>query len=224
MTDGLTEETAPPTPAPPEEGAPRSWRAAARVVLVVVAVAAGLGAAGGWLWYQWWGPPNQGSIYNTADGPMWYDLTDHGFAHQFDGPAQYAVIALGFGAVIGVLAAVLGRRQVFAALAAAIVGTVLAAYLAWLVGTTMSPPDPQRYATADNVCEKEPCEQYPAAIEVSGWTPFLCWPLGALAAFSATIFVQGSARELRRREADQQQAGTWLEPAKRGRSEQSPQQ
>ncbi len=185
----IEQHTLPP-PAPADERQPLPWRAIAVVVVAVVAGSAALGALGGWLWYRWWGPPNTGTIYDTVDGPTWYDLSsDAGLTHQFDGPAQYAVVGLGLGVVLGVLAAVLGRRQALAAMAALVVGGALAAYLSWAVGTAMSPPDPERYATEANVCTKEPCKEYPAAIEVSGWTPFLCWPIGALGGFSVAIFV-----------------------------------
>ncbi len=149
----------------------------------MLAASGGLGALAGWLWYEWWGPPNSGEIYDTTTwGPRWLDLTDQGLAHQFDGPAQYAVLALGLGALLGVLAAVLGRRQALAALAALAAGSALAAYVSYAVGTALSPPDPQRFATKDNIGE-----EYLAAIEVSGWTPLLCWPIAALGTFAIAL-------------------------------------
>lgn len=184
MTD---QQTASP-PAPVVERRSVPWRAIALVVGVVVVAGGGLGALGGWLWYEWWGPPNTGEIYDTAAwGPRWFDVSDQGLAQQFDGPAKYAVIGLGFGTLLGILGAVLGRRQAIAALVGLVVGSALAAYLAFAVGTALSPPDPERYATKANVCEERSCEDYPAAIEVSGWTPFLCWPIGALGGFSLTL-------------------------------------
>lgn len=222
----MTEQETVPAPDGTAEPRRRQGRAIATVVVLVVVAAAGLGALGGWLWYQWWGPPNTGEIYDTTVwGPRWFDLTDQGLDHQFDGPAQYSVIALGLGAVLGILGAVLGRRQAFAALGALVVGSALAAYLAYAVGTALSPPDPQKYATADNVCTEEPCKQYDAAIEISGWTPLLCWPIGALGAYCISVVAMSFAGEVRRNQVGQQQAGTWLEPAvKADRSGQSQQQ
>lgn len=186
MTD---QQTLPPPPAPAAERRDLPWRAMALVGGSLAAAGAILGALGGWLWYQWWAPANTGAIYDTVDGPKWYDLTDQGVAHQFDGPGQYALIGLLLGILLGAVAAVVGRGQPLAAVGGLIVGTALAASMAYVVGTAQSPPDPQKYATAANVCEEAPCEEYPAAIEVSGWTPFLCWPLGALGAFSAAVMV-----------------------------------
>lgn len=190
------ETVSPPAPAAERDRPP--WRSTALVVGTVVVAAGGLGAFGGWLWYQWWGPPNTGAIIDTETwGPRWFDLSDEGLAHQFDGPAQYAVIALGLGTLLGIGAAALGRRQAIAAVVALAVGSALAAYLSWVVGTTLSPPDPDKFATAANVCTEEPCEEYPAAIELSGWTPLLCWPIAALGSFSVAIIVMswlGSTR------------------------------
>lgn len=189
-------------------------RAATAVALAVVVAGGALGAIGGWLWYQWWGPPNTGEIYDTETwGPRWFDVTDQGLGHQFDGPAQYAVIALGLGTALGILAAVLGRRQAVAALVAVAVGSALAAYVSYAVGTALSPPDPQQFATQHNVGK-----EYPAAIEVTGWTPFLCWPIGALGGFCLAIVAHSLFGTLREAKADQQRAGNWLEPVTTDRS------
>jgi len=205
------------TVSPPALAAERRrvpWRATVLVPGAVLVAAGGFGALGGWLWYQWWGPPNTGQIYGTASwGPRWLDLTDQGLAHQFDGPAQYAVIALGLGTLLGILGAVLGRRQAIAAVIAVTVGSALAAYLSWAIGTALSPPDPQKSALAANVCTEEPCKEYPAAIEVSGWTPFLCWPIAALASFCVAIFLGNTFGTVREVTSEAQQAGNWLEPA-----------
>lgn len=179
-------------PAPPEtvERPGPAWRGVALVVVPVLLAGAALGALGGWLWYQWWGPPDKGIILDTvASGPRWVASTQQGIEGQFDGPGEYAVIALGFGVLLGILAAVLGRRQALAALAGLVAASALAAYLAFAVGTALSPPDPQQFANPDTVCTEEPCKEYDAAIETSGWTPFLCWPIGALGAYTAAIMV-----------------------------------
>ena len=208
MTSQGTEAAAVPATPPASERSRLPWRSIALVVVGVLAAAAGLGALGGWLWYQWWGPPNTGEIYDTATwGPRWFDLTDQGLAHQFDGPAQYAVIALGFGTVLGILAAALGRRQPVAAAVALAAGSGLAAYLSWVVGTALSPPDPQQFATEDNIGK-----EYLARLELSSWTPLLCWPIAALGAFCIAIVAGSWLGELRSRQTSTQDAGGWLEP------------
>src|SRR5436190_3862976 len=206
--DGVTAdpETV-PAPAPGTGRRSPPWRAIAVVAVAVVVAGGALGALGGWLWYHWWAPPNTGEIYDTAVwGPKWLDLTDEGLAHQFSGPAEYTLIALGLGFVLGILAAVIGRRQALVALAALIVGSALAAYLAFAVGTALSPPGPEQYATKANVGK-----EYKAAIEISGWTPLLCWPIGALAGFAGGTVAQSGLGELRRKQRGPREAGTWLE-------------
>lgn len=196
------------TAAPPVLAVDRRvpWRAIVIVVGVLVVTAAGLGAIGGWLWYHWWAPANIGEIYDTTEGPRWYDVSEEGLTHQFDGPALYAVVAIGLGSLLGALAALLGRHQALAALGGLVMGSALAAYLSWAVGTAMSPPDPQQFETTANIGK-----EYPAAIELTGWTPLLCWPLAALAAFCVTIVLVSLVTEIRRTQAAQQVAGNWLE-------------
>ena len=214
----MTEQETLPPPAPVVERRRLPWRAVATLGVGLVAAGAGLGALGGWLWYLWWAPANTGTIYDTTLGVRWYDVTDEGITHQFDGPAEYAVIALVLGALLGCAAALLGRRQALTALGALVAGSALAAYAAWAVGTALSPPDPQQFATKANVGK-----EYPAAIELSGWTPLLCWPLGALAAFCLTIVVRSMVAEFRRQQAGHQESGNWLQPVSTvDRSEQSP--
>ncbi|KAA1429012.1 hypothetical protein [Nocardioides antri] len=213
------QQTVPPPPAPADERRRVAWRDVAVVGGAVVVASAAVGALGGWLWYLWWGPPAPGKIFETDSGIKWYpDPWDPGQHQVFAGTAEYALIGLAGGVLLGFGAVVVGRRQAFAALAALVVGSALAAYVAFLVGTTLSPPDPQGYATADHVGE-----EYPAAIEVTGWTPYLLWPAGALIGFCSAVVLLSGAGEVRRQQVDQQQAGNWLEPVKTARSEQSPQ-
>jgi hypothetical protein len=193
-----------------------SWHRVLVVAGIVVVACAVLGALGGWLWYHWWGPPNKGTIYDTTQGPLWFDSTDKGIAQQFDGPAQYAVIALGLGLLVGVAAALFGRRQALAAVGGLVVGAALAAYLSWAIGTAMSPPDPSKYATEANICQQAPCKEYPAQIELSGWTPLLCWPIGALGGFSVTVVVSQWAEDFRRSQAQQKDSGNWLDRSSTG--------
>lgn len=200
-------ETVPPPVAPAEERPPVAWRAIALVAVAVLAAGAGLGALGGWLWYSWWAPPATGRIYETASGIRWYpDPWDPGQHQVFAGTAGYVVVGLAGGVVLGLIALVVGRRQAYAALAALVVGSALAASVHYAVGVAMSPPDPQTYATEEHVED-----EYPAAIEVTGWSPYLVWPGGALAGFCAAVALFSGAGEVRRQQAGQQQAGRWLE-------------
>ncbi|WP_183094115.1 hypothetical protein [Nocardioides stalactiti] len=212
MSDQVTDQETVLPAGPASERTPVPWRAWGAVAGALLVAGAALGGLGGWLWYQWWGPPNKGSIFDTtAYGITWFDTTDKGIAQDFAGTGEYVVIGFGLGLVLGTIAAFVGRRHAFAALAALLAGAALAAALSWAVGTMLSPPDPQKFATEANVCTELPCKEYPAAIEVNGWTPYLLWPIGALTGFCATTFLLGTFVEVRRQQHTHQQAGTWLE-------------
>ncbi len=180
-----TEPASGPAPTTERPTAPSGGVVSAPVAVVgaVLVLGGALGALGGWLWWRWWGPANTGSVYQTDDGPKWYDLTAGGFTHVFDGTAQYAVIGLGFGLLLGIAAGLLSRRHAVLGLVAVVVASALGAVVAAQLGYALSPPDPQQYETAANVCEKAPCKEYPAALRISGWTPYLTWAIGALASY-----------------------------------------
>ena len=190
--------------APAEPGRAR-WVAPAVVVAAVAGTGGALGALGGWLWYLWWAPAREGRIYRTAEGPRWFpNPWDPGQAQVFAGTAEFAIVGLGLGLLVGLLAGLLGRRLAFAGLVGLLLGTALAAGVAYLVGTAISPPDPQ------SLVDSEPVgATLPAAIEVSGWTPYLCWPLGGLLGFLVATYLVSALDDVRRREAD---TSSWLEP------------
>lgn len=189
----------------PAEPGRAGWAAPGLVAATVVVAGAVLGALGGWLWYLWWAPAREGRIYRTEDGPRWFpDPWDPGQAQMFAGTGGYALVGIGLGLVLGVLAVFLGRRQAYAGLVGLLLGTALAAGVAYLVGTMLSPPDPQSLVDSEPVGTR-----LPAAIEVRGWTPYLCWPLGGLLGFLAATFLVSALDDVQRLEAD---TGTRLEP------------
>lgn len=198
------ETTIPPASSPVADGRPsRSPLVTGAVAVAIVALGGALGALGGWLWYRWWGPPNVGRVYDTPDGRTWVDLTERGLAQVFAATGQYVVVGLALGLLLGVLAAVLGRHRALVALGAVLVASALAAYVASRVGIALGPTDPQ--TLVDDV---ELGERLPAAITLSGWTPYLMWPIGALVGFAGTGLGLTALEEVRRREAD---PATWLE-------------
>lgn len=170
----------------------------------LVVLGALLGAAGGWAWYSWWEPGRTGRVFDTGDGLRWLPFPwDPGQAQVFAGTAEYAVVGLVGGLLLGTVAAVLGRRRALAALAGLLLATAVAAAVAYLVGTTLSPEDPQSLAR-----QAGEGAELPAAIEVDGWTPYLCWALGGLVAWLVATLLVNSAENVRRREADR----SWLSP------------
>jgi hypothetical protein len=122
------------------------------VVLVFVAA----GAALGWVWERWW-EPSTGTVFRKewfpvdADGR--YDLD--ALRNEFAGTAQYVVLALGGGVVLGALASlVLVGRE--------------------LVALAVVPPDPQELArTAGRGAT------LPSALGLDSLGALLAWPLAA---------------------------------------------
>ncbi|UMG92116.1 hypothetical protein [Nocardioides sp. TF02-7] len=195
--------------APPAE-AERSGR---RLLLPAGLVGLGglLGVVGGWAWHAWWSPARPGRVFETEDGVVWLPFPwDPGQAQVFAGTAQYAVVGLVGGVLLGVVAAVTGRRRALAALAGLLLATAVAAAVTFVVGTALGPPDPQGLAA-----EKGVGAELPSSMQVDGWTPYLCWSLGGLVAWLAATLLVNSAENVRRREA----GGGWLRP---GGSEPSP--
>lgn len=178
-----------------EQEPPRSRRlpiAAAALAVGVLVLAAALAALGGWWWWRWWSPAPMGEIYKRQDLSYgWYaNPLDPGQAHVAASTFEYIVAGFLLALVLGALAGLLGRNRALVALAAVLVGSALAAFVMWRVGTAMSPPDPSRWADAAHYGK-----HFPGALTVAGWPSYLVWPLGALLGFVAVmLFLSGDGR------------------------------
>jgi len=172
----------------PDTGRPLAPRRTSRgpgrggpvVVAVAVVVAYALaGAAAGWMWFTLWSP-SEGIVVDH----QWYPV-GAALREDFSGTGLYVLVAVSWGAVFGVLGALLGGRRPVLVLIAAVAGSVLAAWLMLEVGQRLGPPDPQVLArTAENRT------RLPGALRVNGLTPLAAFPFGTLAALAAifTIF------------------------------------
>lgn len=159
-----------------------------RAIAVPVVLGVALGAAGGWLWWTWWGPPPDGKIYDTPAGPQWYpDPFDPGITREFSGTAEFVVIAFGLALLLGVLGGWFARDRAVVGLAATGFGSVVAAALMTVIGLVQSPSDPQ--AQADQV---KIGTELPGHLEVSGWTPYLAWPVGCLLGYLVVMLALNS--------------------------------
>jgi len=174
-------------------GVRRAETAVLLQAVVVVAVFAAVGAAGGWVWYHLWDVPP-----GVAFQGQWVPReSDEGLQAAFDGTAWYVVCGLVAGLVLGVLAALLARRSEVATLVAVVIGAAVAAWLAYRVGLSLSPPDPAPLARgADDYTP------IPGALSISGRSPFVAWPLGAVLGLAVVYLLGLSAGEVRRREQD----------------------
>jgi len=166
-------------------------------VLVVVAVFAAAGAAGGWLWFRLWDVP-PGVAFQGEWVPQ---PGDEGLAASFDGTALYVVVGFVGGLVLGLLAALLARTSEVATLLAEVVGAAVAGWLAHRVAVRLRPPDPAPLArTAEDLTPLD------GNLTVTGRSPYVAWPLGGLLGLAVVYLLGLSAREVRRREDDP----TWL--------------
>lgn len=188
----------------------------------VLAGSIALAFLGGWLWWAWWAPATPGRIYDVPElGPRWYpEPWDPGQADAFGATAQYVVVALGLGLLLGVVAGLIAGRTALPVLGAVLLGTVAAAFVMAWFGTSFSPPDPQTLATAANVGKEVPghLDVATASVsllgseDVSVPTPYLAWPVAGLTGYIVVMLSAKSLGEVRTRESD---PSTWLEPASR---------
>ncbi|WP_436698276.1 hypothetical protein [Nocardioides sp. BYT-33-1] len=151
----------------------------APAVAVPVLLGALLGAAGGWLWWVWWSPATQGKIYDTPVGKAWYpDPFDPGIARDFGGTATYVVAGFALALVLGLVGGWVARHRAVVGVLAVLAGAGLGALAMTLVGQAFSPPDP-----ATLLATHQAGDRLPGHLHVSGWTPYLVWPVGALLAY-----------------------------------------
>lgn len=181
-----------------------------RAIAVPVVLGVALGAAGGWLWWAWWGPAPDGKVYDTAAGPTWYpDPFDPGITRDFSGTADYVVIAIGLALLLGLVGGWLARDRAVPGLVAVGVATIIAAALMTFVGTAQSPADPQ--AKADDVAIGTELEGNLALAQaevdlpdgladlfndddgvVHVTTPWLAWPVGGLLGYLVVMLALNS--------------------------------
>ena len=173
---GQLSHRAPAQPAPVEQR-PTSRRVAIDVVAILVVFAVA-GVACGFLWEHIWTAPT-----GVAYQHKWF-LDGGGLPEDFSGTGLYALIAAAAGLVLGLVLTLVFDNDEVASLVAIIVGSVLAAYLMWVVGVALGPPDPHTIArTADDF------DPIPADLSVHGKSAWLAFPLGALVSAAAVFFL-----------------------------------
>lgn len=159
-------------------------------VLLVVGVFALVAAGCGWVWQQVWEPP-EGVVVEGR----WFP-SEVALRSVFDGTGWYCVLAAGAGLVLGVLAGWSGRTAPLLTLVAVVVGSVLAAWVMYVVGTHGNPPDPVVLAAGSPDGTRLPV---PLTLE-GGRSPYLVWPLAALVGLMVVNFLGASTDDLRTRD------------------------
>lgn len=189
MSEGVTTSTRPGRP-PLRR---RRVLCIAIEAVVVVAVFAAAGAAAGWLWYTMWDSP-PGVAFQGEWIPQPYDSGNRSI---FGATATFVVLGGGAGLVLGVLAGLICRGSELVTLVATLVGTALAAWLAYRVGVHLSPPDPGPIAA-----KADDYTKIAGDLRITGRSPFVCWTSGGLLGLAATYFLTSGYAESRRRESD----------------------
>ena len=135
------------------------------------------GVAAGLVW-RWLWTPTRGIV---LDGTWYAEGESVGTA--FSGTGLYVLVALAAGLLLGVLSGLLADRRELLTLALVVVGSLLAGWVMVLVGTVGVPPDPQPLAAGS-----PDRARLPGTLEVTGWSPYVAFPSGALAGLCA-VFV-----------------------------------
>lgn len=138
-----------------------------RDVVLVLLLFAVAGVAGGLLWRWLWTP-----LRGTVLGGVWYPATN---SSPFAATGIYVLVGLGVGLVAGVLAALVTDRRELLTLGLVAVGSLLAGWVMLQIGGIGMPADPHELArsTPDRA-------QLPGTLAVTGWSPFVAFPTGAL--------------------------------------------
>lgn len=164
----------------------RATRWILRAVLVV-AVAALLGAAAGAAWEWVWTPPS-----GIAFQGRWV-LDEDGLPGAFSGTGWYVIVAAAAGILLGVGTALVSRDGEVVSLVALAVGAMLAGWVMFHVGHSLGPPDPAVLAaSADDLTpivgdlRVGGVGLHPRVYAFDS-AAFIAFPAGALLAYAALL-------------------------------------
>ena len=155
-----------------------------RRALVVLVTFAAAGALAGVLWHWVWTPPTGVAVGGE------FLLDQAGVREAFTGTAWYALIAIGTGLLLGVVLALALQRWEVVTLVLVLLGSALAAFLMYAVGTALGPPDPAPVAAA-----ADDLTPIPDDLSVSGVSPFLALPGGALVGLTVVFVGLAGSRQ-----------------------------
>jgi hypothetical protein len=158
--------------------------AALQALLVVVAVAA-VGAVAGVVWEWVWSPPSGVVVHH-----QWVAASEAGLRAEFTGTGWYVVVAVVAGLLVGAVVALVADRRPLLTLAALVAGTALGAWLMRLVGVALGPGDPVAIART-----AKPGTHLPDMLRVSGASPYVAYPTGALVALMVLFLGLSAVRK-----------------------------
>ena len=154
---------------------PALVQAGLAVVALVVA-----GALAGAVWEWVWTAP-----VGVVVDHKWVALDEANLRGQFTGTGWYVIVGCVAGLVAGALVALFLDRVPLATLAGVVVGSVLGAAVMYRVGVLLGPSDPTHVTAKEGA-------HLPAQLSVSGHSPWVALPAGALVAL-ALVFLGLSA-------------------------------
>ncbi len=177
MSDQLSASTVDPTGDPTgSTGSGGIWTALRQFVVVVVALGLA-GALAGLVWEWRWTPPT-----GVVVDHQWLQ-DEAGLRASFSGTGTYVVVAAVVGLLVGAALAALFNRREIVTLLGVLVGSALAAWVMLRVGLALGPEDPVVLArtAAKGV-------HLPGRLVVSGKSPFVALPSGALLGLVVVFF------------------------------------
>lgn len=158
----------------------RRWLPSVLQAVVIVIGFGALGAFGGWLWHRLWLPAASGIAIDHQWIPQPYLP---GAASEFSATGWYVVIGLAAGLLVGLVSGLALDRDELITTAAVLIGGVLAGYLCYRVGMSLSPPDHHVVArTAEDGTRIE------AGMILASNRAGLAFPLGGLIGLALTFF------------------------------------
>ena len=159
-------------------------RPAVLQALLAIAVLAATGALAGVVWYWVWTPP-----MGVVSGHDWLAKNEAGLRGQFSATGWYVVVATVAGLLAGAVVALFLDRVPLVTLVAVVVGSAIGAWLMLEVGAALGPADPRHLART-----AEDGTRLPGNLAVTGRSPWVSLPAGALVALALVFFGVGGRR------------------------------
>lgn len=184
MSEHLTTPQSPPSASAPGERWPSLRPVLIQAVLALVLLAVA-GVLAGLLWEWLWTPPS-----GVVVDHQWLQ-DERGLRGDFSGTGMYVAVAAVVGLLGGVAVATFFDRAELVTLGVVLGGSLLAGWLMYHAGLAVGPPDPHPLAeSAKNG------SHLPGELVVSGWSPFVAFPSGALVGLTV-VFLGLSGRRAR---------------------------
>jgi hypothetical protein len=161
---------------------PDGVRPALVQLAIAVLVLCAAGALAGVVWEWVWSTPT-----GVVVDHKWVAESEASLRGQFSGTGWYVIVGSIAGLLAGAVVALFVDRYPFVTLAGVAVGSLLGAALMYRVGVALGPADAAHLART----AKEGTH-LPAALSISGKSPWIAFPAGALVAL-ALVFLGLSA-------------------------------